>query len=374
VIATQIRQKDGVFYFVAYPAEEILEKVRFISRFYAEGTPIAREDIEEGDEIAKFISRIERNDAAFQRDLSRSKVKSIRNFYETAGSQPPIPATVLLFTPERLRFNTIGQFESVGNLQEPSGKYLIVDGQHRLAALQFYLRTHPEEARAINVPAVIFDGRTEDFAAEMFVTINSTATRINKSHLIDLYEKVTWAAPDKRFAAKAVEKLYSEGDSPLRYRINRLGGRSRQEKWILQSELFNEVHRWVETDWRTIERRGWKADRYYAVIRDFFKAAERVWGEAWGSPAYMVTKPVTLKALVRVCADLYRDDPDPDWGRVDRWRERLRPWEEKRRDFRNEGFYERFAAKGQVERVGRIHRELARAAHIEVVERKRGND
>jgi DGQHR domain-containing protein len=374
VIATQIRQKDGVFYFVAYPAEEILEKVRFISRFYAEGTPIAREEIDEGDEIARFISRIERNDAAFQRDLSRSKVKSIRNFYETAGSQPPIPATVLLFTPERLRFNPLGQFESVGNLQEPSGKYLIVDGQHRLAALQFYLRTHPEEARAISVPTVIFDGRTEDFAAEMFVTINSTATRINKSHLIDLYEKVTWAAPDKRFAAKVVEKMYSEGDSPLRYRINRLGGRSRQEKWILQSELFNEVHRWVETDWRTIERRGYKADRYYAVIRDFFKAAERVWGEAWGSPAYMVTKPVTLKALVRVCADLYRDDPDPDWGRVDRWRERLRPWEEKRRDFRNEGFYERFAAKGQVERVSRIHRELARATHIEVTERKRSND
>jgi DGQHR domain-containing protein len=371
VIATQIRQKDGVFYFVAYPAEEILEKVRFISRFYAEGAPIAREEVPADDEIGQFIARIERTDHAFQRDLSRSKVKSIRNFYETAGTQPPIPATVLLFTNERLRFSPIGEFENVGNLQEPHGKYLIVDGQHRLAALEFYLRTHPEEARAIHVPAVIFDGRTEDFAAEMFVTINSTATRINKSHLIDLYEKVTWAAPDKRFAAKVVEKLYSEGDSPLRYRINRLGGRSRQEKWILQSELFNEVHRWVEQDWKTIDRRGWRSDRYYAVIRDFFKAAERVWGEAWGNQNYMITKPVTLKALVRVCADLYRDDPDPDWGRVDRWQERLRSWIELRRNFRNEGFYERFAARGQVERVSRIHKELARAANVEIVEKKR---
>ena len=179
MIATQIRQKDGVFYFVAYPAEEILEKVRFISRFYAEGAPIAREEVPADDEIGQFIARIERTDHAFQRDLSRSKVKSIRNFYETAGSQPPIPATVLLFTNERLRFSPIGEFENVGNLQEPHGKYLIVDGQHRLAALEFYLRTHPEEARAIHVPAVIFDGRTEDFAAEMFVTINSTATRIH---------------------------------------------------------------------------------------------------------------------------------------------------------------------------------------------------
>ena len=31
-----------------------------------------------------------------------------------------------------------------------------------------------------------------------------------------------------------------------------------------------------------------------------------------------------------------------------------------------EGFYERFPAKGQVERVARIHRDLAKAAEIEV--------
>ena len=39
--ATQIRQKDGVFYFVSYPAKDLLAKVRFISRFYGEGEEIA---------------------------------------------------------------------------------------------------------------------------------------------------------------------------------------------------------------------------------------------------------------------------------------------------------------------------------------------
>src|SRR3989442_123249 len=101
-----------------------------------------------------------------------------------------------------------------------------------------------------------FDGRSEDFATEMFVIINSTPTRINKSHLVDLYERVSWAAPDLRFAARIAEMLYSEGDSPLRYRINRLGGRSKQEKWILQAELFNELHRWVKSGWRKIEAEG----------------------------------------------------------------------------------------------------------------------
>jgi hypothetical protein len=33
--------------------------------------------------------------------------------------------------------------------------------------------------------------------------------------------------------------------------------------------------------------------------------------------------------------------------------------------FRVEGFYERFAAKGEVERVARVHRDLCRAAGIE---------
>src|SRR5256885_17003528 len=69
----------------------------------------------------------------------------------------------------------------------------------------------------------------------MFVIINSTPTRINKSHLVDLYERVSWAEPDRRFAARIVELLYSEGDSPLRYRINRLGGRRKQEKGDLQA-------------------------------------------------------------------------------------------------------------------------------------------
>jgi len=161
--------------------------------------------------------------------------------------------------------------------------------------------------------------------------------------------------------------LYSEGDSPLRYRINRLGGRSRQEKWILQAELFNEVHRWIRQAWSQIEKEGSDkraAGRYYAIVRDFLKACAQGWGEAWGNAAFMVTKPVTLKALLRVCADLSAKDADPDDGRVQRWRQRLSAWADQARAFRSEGFYERFPAKGQVERVSRVHRELARLASI----------
>lgn len=377
MLATQVRQKDGVFYFAAYPSEDLLEKVRFISRFYSEGDKIAADEVEETDEVGQFIGRIESTDKSFQRQLSKPKVAAIKNFYETAVSQPPIPGTVLLFTAEKLSFEPVRGFENVGHLETPQDKFLIIDGQHRLAALHFYRKHHPEEARTISVPCIIFDGKSEDFATEMFVIINSTPTRINKSHLVDLYERVSWAAPDKKMAAKIVDKLYVEGDSPLRYKINRLGGRSKQEKWILQAELFNEVTRWISSDWKAIQKRGAPAretNRIYETIRDFFKAAEKAWGEAWANPNFMVTRPVTLKAMLRVCADLARQDAEPVDGRVRRWERKLQPWNEQMRLFRTEGFYERFPAKGQIERVAILRRELARIAGIEMKKGKAGED
>jgi hypothetical protein len=133
--------------------------------------------------------------------------------------------------------------------------------------------------------------------------------------------------------------------------------------------LFNEVHRWIKRDWKKILVDGTDkrhAVVYYETLRDFFKAAARVWGEAWGSADYMVTKPVTLKAMVRVCADLAVTTPDLIEGRVDLWATKLSPWTEQIREFKNEGFYERFPAKGQVERVTKIQRELAKYADIPV--------
>ena len=155
MIATQIRQKDAVFYFASYPSEQLLDKVRFISRFYDEegGGNRGRGSRRRRMMSAQFIARIERSDKAFQRELSRAKVAAIRNFYETAISQPPIPGTVLLFTPQKLQFSTPGRRQRLGRLQEPEENFLIIDGQHRLAALQFYWRTHPDEAKNITFPA-----------------------------------------------------------------------------------------------------------------------------------------------------------------------------------------------------------------------------
>jgi DGQHR domain-containing protein len=361
MLATQIRQKDAVFYFASYPARDILNRVKFINRFYADNEKIEGDKSSPNDEIAAFIQKIEKSDKSFQREISKRKVSAIKNFYETAVTQPPIPATVLLFTPEVLNFQPLGNLSNVGNLDDPKNKFLIIDGQHRLAALEFYFRSHPEEASTIHVPCIIFDGKSDDFATEMFVIINSTPTRINKSHLIDLYEKVSWTSPDKKLASQITEMLYSEADSPMQYRINRLGGRSAQKKWILQAELFNEIHRWMLSDWKEIEKRGTgiaTARYYYYILRDFFKAAQKCWEETWDNDRYMVTNSVNIKAMIRVCAEISKKQlPDEDL-RIKLWQQAMLPWQNLKSDFRKEGFYERFVAKGQVERVNVIYKKL----------------
>lgn len=43
-----------------------------------------------------------------------------------------------------------------------------------------------------------------------------------------------------------------------------------------------------------------------ALLENAFDLYERVWGEAWGYAAYTVTRPVTGKAMIRVCADFAR--------------------------------------------------------------------
>ena len=363
MLATQIRQKEGAFYFIAYKAADLLDRVRFTSRYYYEGERIEAEEPGD-DEVAAFITGIEKSEKAFQRLLNRQKVRQIVNFYETAVSQPLIPGTILLFTDEVLGFERVGSFAAMGNLNEPKGKFLIIDGQHRLAALYFFQQKHPDQIDQIEVPCVLFDGKTADFATEMFVIINSTHTKINKSHLVDLYERVSWETPEKKFSARLVNHLYEEADSPLRYRINRLGGRSRQEKWILQSELFNEIHKVVHSQSKFFQKHFHsRSDRAYPLLRDFLKAVREVMETVWGeNDKYMFTRDVTLKALIRVFGDLLREGTVVEAWKEDKtsrpFRDLIRPWAELNKEFRADGFYERFPAKGQVERVRRIHTRL----------------
>jgi hypothetical protein len=206
---------------------------------------------------------------------------------------------------------------------------------------------------------MVFDGKAADFAAEMFVIINSTHTRINKSHLVDLLDRATSVSPEKKMCARLVTTLYENSTSPLQYKINRLGGRSKQEKWILQSELYNEFHKLVEGNFDFWEYNfNLKADKAFPFVNDYFKAVAAVMESVWGKRNYMFTRAVTLKAVIRVLGDLTEEgDIAEEWEERGQktFLEKIQNWSSLAKEFRSEGFYERFAAKGQVERTRKIH-------------------
>ncbi|MBL8751950.1 MAG: hypothetical protein JNK15_01510, partial [Planctomycetes bacterium] len=219
----------------------------------------------------------------------------------------------------------------------------------------------------------IFDGKTADFATEMFVVINSTHTRINKSHLIDLYERIEWGTdPEKKYAASLVRACYEEDDSPLQYHINMLGGRSHQEMWINQAQIFGEALRLIgrkDAQHRFKDGRGWSKDRGYGLIRDTLKALRTAFGAAWGdNKNFMVTRDVTIEAMLRLSGDVAaRMDatvmPGPDLVKL--LESRFKPIAEMTPEFRREGFYERFPARGQLERIDIIRKRMARQAKFE---------
>ncbi|MBL9076439.1 MAG: hypothetical protein JNL08_02980, partial [Planctomycetes bacterium] len=219
----------------------------------------------------------------------------------------------------------------------------------------------------------IFDGKTADFATEMFVVINSTHTRINKSHLIDLYERIEWGTdPEKKYAAGLVRSLYEADDSPLQYHINMLGGRSHQEMWINQAQIFGEAYRLIrrkDSQHRFKDGRGWSKERGYGFTRDVLKALRTSFGAAWGdNKNYFVTRDVTIEAMLRLCGDAAAKldatiAPGPELVKL--LESRFRSFGELVADFRREGFYERFPARGQLERIEIIKKRLARQARFE---------
>jgi hypothetical protein len=92
---------------------------------------------------------------------------------------------------------------------------------------------------------------------------------------------------------------------------------------------------------------------------------EKVWG---ANDRFKFTTSVTLKAVIRSLGDMAEE-----YAVIENWREDPSPkvferlisgWAALKDEFRNEGFYERFPAKGQLERVRVIEQRLMREVSL----------
>jgi DGQHR domain-containing protein len=362
MLAIRMKQRDSVFYLAAYRASDLLRKVQFVGKAF-EGEE-AEEEGGEDESVLSFFRKVQSGSDFFQRRPYARKVRQIVEFYSDPKGQPLIPGAILLYTPEKLVFDAGRTADLMGNLHDPREPFLVIDGQHRLAGLEVLGRRQPETLEKIDVPCVIFDKSQADFAVEMFVIINSTPTRLNRSHLVALYERLQRATPVDKAAAKAVALCYGETDSPLHRKVDMLGRRKKSERWIRQASLFREFRRLAERNEKIFGDEP-KPKVLYEVVRDFLRASRRTFAEGWDNPRYRFTSDVTLMALMRVLTEYLRTARGQ---RTFEAHERQRafeylmePWRPMVPEFREEGFYERFAARGQVERIGIIQRSLANA-------------
>ena len=108
-----------------------------------------------------------------------------------------------------------------------------------------------------------------------------------------------------------------------------------------------------------------KPERAFVLVGDYLKAVRTVMDRIWGvNDRYKFTTSVTLKAVIRVLGDFIdRDDVIEKWlespsARV--FEKFIAGWVNLKDEFRNECFYERFSAKGRLERVRIIEQRLLR--------------
>ena len=291
MLATQIRQKDSVFYFVCVPGRgparqgpvhQPLLRRRRADRCRARSrkTTTSRSS----------SRRSSAATAAFQRELVARQGRRDQELLRDRGrASRRSRARCCCSRAERLKFDPV---KRVRQRRQPGGAARQVPDHRRPAparrAALLHAASAPTTRATIHVPCVIFDGKSEDFATEMFVIINSTPTRINKSHLVDLYEKVSWAAPDKQVRrAASSSMLYARATARCATRSTASAAAASRRSGSCRPSCSTRSTAGCCADWKKMQKqatsRQREATRYYEMVRDFLKAAEKVWGDAWGN-------------------------------------------------------------------------------------------
>jgi len=150
-----VRQKDGVFYFVAYPTEDLLDRVRFISRYYNESERTEIDEVDPDDEVGRFIGA-SRRPTSLQRQLSKAKVASIKKLLRNRG-QPAAHPRHRAAVHGRTLGSTRRQIDNVGNLEAPKGS----TSSRRTAPpgrAALLPKRAPDEAKDMHVPCGHLDG------------------------------------------------------------------------------------------------------------------------------------------------------------------------------------------------------------------------
>ena len=172
-----------------------------------------------------------------QRELSRSRVKEIKQYVQTID--PTFPTAILLaISSEHASFD-----ESTSELSvvRHSKVAKIIDGQHRIAGLSEL------EGTTFQVNVAIFIDMDIQDQAMVFATINLKQTKVNRSLAYDLYEFTTSRSP-QRTCHDIAKFLNSRQSSPFQGKVKMLGVAREPTETITQATFVDRLLRLVSWD------------------------------------------------------------------------------------------------------------------------------
>ncbi|HET8540537.1 MAG TPA: DGQHR domain-containing protein [Anaeromyxobacter sp.] len=265
--------------------------------------------------------KVHTSEKAFQRPILRKKIEELAQHYQQCredGAVPAIPGAVLLVSEEPVSFTAAGTNPFVGLVQmsEAEGTLRVLDGQHRLLALDALLGSPEAGAmRGVQVPAILFAGLPAPAVVEMFVTINSKHTRLNPSLLYSLKGRQLYPDPIDSAIHDAIKELNGKAGSPLAGHVKMLGVGPGK---VPQAGLAQEMRAAIDAVRAAGEGASW-LDDFVANLRRFyglyFREVQHAFADVWQSKKHSVRSTIALRAFVQasppVVARVYEVGGDP---------------------------------------------------------------
>jgi hypothetical protein len=200
---------------------------------------------------------------------------------------------------------------------------------------------------------------------ELFAVINSTQTRVPRSHIYDLTMErpAQFREPGLADAYRVVKFLNTDEASPLKGKVRMTGSGS--GGWVAQAPLVDELvslfenqrtryHTWLDTP----EKKG----RFF---RNYFEAVQRSLPGAWRyDKKYALKTAAALRGFLRTTRDVLERAREGGAERVppaDQLSAMLSRWSELEPTFRREEFYKTYFGSGPRRAVDMIHKRLAAA-------------
>jgi len=271
-----------------------------------------------------------------KRELSKNRLAEIAEYVSFNDATFPnsivisIDSTTYNETNDEIEENILSFENGILELRDDGKIAKIIDGQHRVFGLEKYATDKGlfKDDLKFELIITIFIDIDEEYQANIFSTINKAQTKVNKSHVYDLYSFSKTRSP-QRTSHNVIKLLNEEEDSPFYHLIKRLGKADFKNETIAQATLADCIIKYISNNPpkdRNILRTGAKLPLVEGVEKDklffrnwfikeedvkiakiiwnYFEAIKRKWPTAWGNLDFILTKSTGVIALMRFLKDL----------------------------------------------------------------------